>query len=112
VIVGLTSRGVVVVKRGRWFHGYISFQDTVRLLNLEPVGTFLIRQREMLPGSFALCFVMPHNKVFQIPISPNELHGFKLKVRPHRASDTTCKSSLGHTPSITHTHTHTQRCTT
>lgn len=74
----LPTNFVEVVKQP-WFHGYISFQDTVRLLSQEPVGTFLIRQREMLPGTFALCFVMPRNKVFQIPITPNEPHGFKLK---------------------------------
>lgn len=59
----------------------MSFQEAVRLLHLEPVGTFFIRLREMLPGSFALCFVMPRNKVVQIPIMNNQPSGYKIKVR-------------------------------
>ncbi len=33
----------------------------------------------MLPGSFALAFVMPRNKVLQIVISCNHPSGFKIK---------------------------------
>eukprot|EP01088_Endostelium_zonatum_P015682 TRINITY_DN3964_c0_g2_i2.p1 TRINITY_DN3964_c0_g2~~TRINITY_DN3964_c0_g2_i2.p1 ORF type:complete len:1100 (-),score=243.40 TRINITY_DN3964_c0_g2_i2:167-3466(-) len=64
----------------KWFQGYISFQDTMRILDFETPGTFLIRLRDMIPGSFVLAFVLPSNKILQIVIVNNETSpGFKIK---------------------------------
>ena len=51
----------------RWFHGFLTLEETKKFLEFQPVGTFLMRFSSSKPGSFALAFASaPH------PVNPNQ----------------------------------------
>jgi len=41
----------------RWFHGFLTSEEAERLLELQQIGTYLIRFSRSQMGSFALAFV-------------------------------------------------------
>ncbi|KAL6063244.1 RasGEF domain containing protein [Balamuthia mandrillaris] len=57
-----------------WFHGYISHYEAERVLDLEPAGTFIIRLRDLLPGTFAIALVDPSgSKIIHVAIESKPL---------------------------------------
>lgn len=43
--------------RHRWFHGFLSSEESAKFLELQPSGSFLLRFSKSKPGSFALAYV-------------------------------------------------------
>ena len=46
----------------RWFHGFLSSVEAERLLERQPVGTYLIRFSKSRSGSFAIGYVDANNR--------------------------------------------------
>ena len=44
------------LSRCRWFHGFLTYSETVDLLSDKPVGTYLMRFSKSQPGSMVLAF--------------------------------------------------------
>ncbi len=61
-----------------WFHGFQSKSDSTKLLEVEPVGTFMVRFSSTKPGSFALAHTMPNNIVNHVIIHTRE-NGFAVR---------------------------------
>jgi hypothetical protein len=40
-----------------WFHGFLTSEESAKLLELQPPGTFLVRFSKSRPGNFALAYV-------------------------------------------------------
>lgn len=51
-----------------WFHGFVSGEETKRLLESQAVGTFLLRFSSSKPGSFALGFTQNKGRVQHVII--------------------------------------------
>ncbi|PRP88933.1 hypothetical protein PROFUN_00401 [Planoprotostelium fungivorum] len=53
---------VMLIAGAPWFHGYLSGDDSMRLLDGEPPGTYLIRFSGSRPGLFVLDYITKTNK--------------------------------------------------
>jgi hypothetical protein len=45
------------ILKEKWFYGFLSGEESIRLLQGQPTGTYLVRFSRSRPGSFALSFV-------------------------------------------------------
>ena len=61
-----------------WFHGFLSYSESVNLLRGAKPGTFLIRFSQSSPCAFALVVVLGANDVQQFLIETAHGGGFKL----------------------------------
>jgi hypothetical protein len=61
-----------------WFHGFLSKSDSTKLLEVEPVGTFMVRFSSTKPGSFSLAHTMQNNVVNHVIIHTRE-NGFAVR---------------------------------
>lgn len=70
------------ILNAEWFHGFLSSTETERLLDRQPIGTFLIRFSKSKPGSFAIGYVegdAQKTKVTHTLISCAPPSGFKIE---------------------------------
>jgi hypothetical protein len=60
-----------------WFYGFLSHAEAIRLLETEPIGTYLVRFSLSKPGSFALeaTILNPEGQPFVLPIQINSTPG-------------------------------------
>jgi hypothetical protein len=60
-----------------WFYGFLSHAEAMRLLEAEPIGTYLVRFSLSKPGSFALeaTILNPEGQPFVLPIQINSTPG-------------------------------------
>merc|ERR1719197_16887 len=73
-----SPRKVHEVISAEWFHGYLSSDEAVRLLDRSPPYTFLIRISKSKLGSFALAYVNEHGSVAHTLILVSPPHGFRI----------------------------------
>ncbi|KAL6045575.1 Phosphoinositide-3-kinase, regulatory subunit 3a (gamma) [Balamuthia mandrillaris] len=73
----------------RWFHGFLSREETQQLLEGEPPGTFLVRLSASRPASFALSVVKPSSssskenawEVLSVLVQPDGHYGVRAQVK-------------------------------
>ena len=61
-----------------WFHGFMSYNESVNLLRGARPGTFLIRFSQSSPCALALVVVLGADEVQQFLIEARAAGGFKL----------------------------------
>uniref|UniRef100_A0A7S1VQ07 Uncharacterized protein n=1 Tax=Sexangularia sp. CB-2014 TaxID=1486929 RepID=A0A7S1VQ07_9EUKA len=61
-----------------WFHGFLSRDDATKLLEVEPVGTYMVRFSSTKPGSFSLAHTMAQGKVNHVIIHTRS-NGFAIR---------------------------------
>jgi hypothetical protein len=54
---------VTQVVSNKWFHGFLSSEEADKLLDAQPIGTFLVRFSRSNNGAYALAYVDPNGKV-------------------------------------------------
>jgi serine/threonine protein phosphatase PrpC len=62
----------------KWFHGFLSVEEVIKLLNDQPPGTFLVRFSRTRADSFALEYVESRGKVRTVLVSCNMPEGVKI----------------------------------
>jgi hypothetical protein len=65
-----------------WFHGFLSSKEADKLLEAQPIGTFLIRFSKSKPGSFAIAYVDTNGRgstVTHTLITSAPPSGFKIE---------------------------------
>lgn len=63
----------------RWFHGFLTLEETKKFLEFQPVGTFLMRFSSSKPGSFALAFTSAPRSVTHVIIKTAPPRGFSIQ---------------------------------
>jgi hypothetical protein len=67
------------VMREKWFYGFLSGEESLRLLQGQPTGTYMVRFSRSKPGSFALSFVWTNGDVLPVLINGCMPEGLKIK---------------------------------
>eukprot|EP01122_Echinamoeba_exundans_P014658 TRINITY_DN6681_c0_g2_i1.p1 TRINITY_DN6681_c0_g2~~TRINITY_DN6681_c0_g2_i1.p1 ORF type:complete len:1283 (+),score=254.92 TRINITY_DN6681_c0_g2_i1:130-3978(+) len=62
----------------KWFHGFLTVEEVIRLLSDQPVGTFLVRFSRSKPDSFVLEFVEAKGKIHTTMITNDMPHGVRI----------------------------------
>jgi len=68
------------VVSAEWFHGFISANESKKFLELQPIGTFLIRFSGSRPGSFVLDYVREPGHVRSVRLSGHPTGGFSALI--------------------------------
>lgn len=62
----------------KWFHGFLTVEEVIRLLSDQPVGTFLVRFSRSKPDSFVVEFVEEKGKIHTTFVANDMPHGVRI----------------------------------
>ena len=95
---------VIKMSSEKWFFGFASYPESVRLLEANPPGSFLVRFSQTNPGNFSVDYLSP---VSSTPVSPSTNSGPNaaasalrtIALHSGRAHTSSSGSSSGNNPS-------------
>jgi serine/threonine protein phosphatase PrpC len=71
-------KNVKTLFKQKWFHGFLTVEEVIRLLSDQPVGTFLVRFSRSKPDSFVLEFVEAKGKIHTTMITNDMPNGVRI----------------------------------